>query len=1027
MTTKSLRELFPPSGAGRAGGKYGADIDAGGDPAEWLDPVVLSKVAKGKHDAKSLWYGFSPYFARLDPYARIDRSKITNPLASGIAKFKNFLAAMRRFLDVALKFGTAVLSLPLIKQAQNAMAAVDNLAKATWAAYHLTNDVFGFWLPNQPGGDATGNRNMPFVGGFIDEFKSGAAARVGNLASSTQATIVSDSEPGSGDTKGWSLTAGTTYRMTIAWDGGSKTDAVVVAATAAPASLSITAPALSNQPETKTLAIRVGAWPIRTVSLNPTNTAADAAFASALGAVFTNHEGSAAVGSGGRVVVTGAPLVSVGVATAAATATLALPASAASIAVRVNGEAITLSPQAADIADLAAFETFASAALTGKATVAISGGALLITPDEPAVKLVDQNDTRALLGRMSATASAFTSSANTLTLAPPRLSPTGEQQELALTIDGTTLRVQLHGGTNLYTALNAIPQASLLATIAGTGNAVTVTSKVNGLASTVSASVVSDTGWSFTPTSKEAHGIDGAGPKLTLDELIALIPSLDGASASKAVDTLVLTANTEGNGSHVSVSGNLADLVFGSKSKSETISGDASTSASPPTTFEDDYKKLISWNHELQKLPEDTRNLTRPVTNAISDAVAALSAVEAAVESTVSIVGEGVLKGLPQPPESIGLVARDGISLGTTDRIVGAGGKGVVFIADGGSGTENHTKFIPRMEPLIAGLMAWDPIDKAWDKAIRDPVDPAKDKPPSLGFRVYSDSAADLYGTYSAQLLAVGRGKLTGKTADGKQVVGVGIARVAGSHAVEIAGYRRVVIDARNLGTKDDDGGRVDVLGQTIFVGGFNLDGKMKDFESTAGKGAGLEPLALDFLAGAEHLEDATKANLAKTVKNLGWTKTLRDKHANTNFIRFHAAKEATTVVGGFMLHVTEKDGFSLGTRKDAPDPSKNAIDDTKSYWTVKADEIVLRQKKDAPGLELTAKKTLLTFGKDQPYVMLDGKQATMQTGDGKASLSLSGSKALLKYSSTKVHLHQSGLNVKAQQIALGGSKVTIG
>ncbi|MCA9606833.1 MAG: hypothetical protein KC619_14605 [Myxococcales bacterium] len=1040
VTAKSLRELYPP-GTEREVYSVGKAVPVGGDPIEWLDPVFLSKVAKAKNTPSSLEYGFSTYFNRFDPYAMIDSSKIPNFLAKGIAKFKNALAALRRFADVALKYANVLTSLPLIKQAQNAMAALDNVLKATWAAYHLTDDVFGYWLPNRSSAD-TGGRNTPIVGGFVDEAKSGWGARIANKPTADarkQAQVKSADEPHpDGQDAGWDLASGTTYRMTITWDNGSKTDAVVVAASAAAASLSITAPALTDQPESKTLVVRVGQWPSRQVTLGPANTASIESFASALGPIFTSSEATvAADASSGEVVIAGMPLIRVGSGPSGATGLLDLPVVPApteavptpavpATTVTVNGEAIDLTPVADDVADIDAYRSYVAGQLSGKASVAVSGSQLEVTPDDPTVTLVDSGDTRALLGRMGVSSGALANTGDTLSLAPPHLSSTGEQQELALTIDGTTLRVQLHARTNLHAALSAIPQVTLLATLSGSGNAVTVTSKVEGLASNVKAAVVSDVGWTFAPSSKDAHGVDGAGPKLTLDELMGLIPSLDGASASKSGSQLVLTASTEGTGSHIEASGNLANLVFGSNAKSETIT-DTPTDAQKASA-EDNYKQLISWNHELQKLPEDTRNLTRPVTNAISDAVAAISSLEAALESTLSVVGGGVLKGLPQPPESIGLIAREGIALGTTDRIVGSGGKGIVFIADGGSGTEDHAKFTPkRIEEFVNAAIAWDPIDKKWNDWIADPADPAEGKPPSLGFRVYSDSAADLMGTYSAQLLALGRGKLAVKTADKQQYAGVGIARVMGSHAVEVAGFRRVVVDARNPGTADDDGGRVDVLGQTIFVGGFNLAGTMKDFESTASKGAGLEPLQLHTLAGAEHVSDKEAVGLAGMVQNLGWTKELRDKHTNTNFIRIHAAKEATTVVGGFMLHVTEKDGFAMGSRDAKTDPAINALDKALPGLVLDGKGVAIRQTDKGPAMILTDKSSIFSFGEKQPNIVLDSAQAKVQTGDGKSLLALAKTQALFKHDQTKVTLRPSGAHIAATQLTLAGKQVKIG
>ena len=257
---------------------------------------------------------------------------------------------------------------------------------------------------------------------------------------------------------------------------------------------------------------------------------------------------------------------------------------------------------------------------------------------------------------------------------------------------------------------------------------------------------------------------------------------------------------------------------------------------------------------------------------------------------------------------------------------------------------------------------------------------------------------------------------------------GVGTARVMGSHAVEIAGYRRVVIDARNAGTKDTNGGRVDVLGQTIFVGGFNEANVLTDFVSDANKGAGLQPLDMHSLAGAEFLSKDARLSLSKSVKNLGWTKELRENHAPTNFVRIHAAKETTTVVGGFMLHVAHDTGFSLGTRKDDKDPANNVLDETKSHLTVGADFLELRSKQDKSFLRLEEKSAKLQFADDAgPKVVLAKSAARVDFDKTNTYLKLDRSRALLKHKSTVVSLKADGCKIEGSALTFKGQQVKIG
>ena len=449
---------------------------------------------------------------------------------------------------------------------------------------------------------------------------------------------------------------------------------------------------------------------------------------------------------------------------------------------------------------------------------------------------------------------------------------------------------------------------------------------------------------------------------VTAAQILQEIGSSSSFSASEDDGTIVIEsahAPESGKPSRVTVSGSLSSLFapthkeekWGDQAEEDYYSGEAEG--------EGFYKSLISWNHELQKLPEDTRNLTRPIRNAVNDVVASATALEKSAQGIADLVGKA--EGLPSPPEAIGLIAEDGISLGTPDRIVGAGGKGIVFIADGGSGHEDHHRFIPKAEQFVNLSMAFDPL-KAALKGIKylmgkteDEDDPDTPEPaPSLGFRVMSDSTVDLMGTNSAQLMALGRGKLF-SAIDGKSVVGTGIARVAGSYATELAGYRKVVISARNKGDGDKTGGRVEVAGQTIAIGGMNLAGDTKDFDANKDTLFGITPLKVTDFAGAEHLSDTHKDAVKKEFLAHAWPKTLRDGGANghpdTQRVFVHAAKETVIQVGTFYVHVDEQKGVTVGTRTANADPTANVIDDTKPSIQITADGVLVsigQQNKDS-------------------------------------------------------------------------------
>lgn len=465
--------------------------------------------------------------------------------------------------------------------------------------------------------------------------------------------------------------------------------------------------------------------------------------------------------------------------------------------------------------------------------------------------------------------------------------------------------------------------------------------------------------------------------QVTADDLAARIPAKAGLSVSASGGTVSLEAPfDEGTDprSYVEVSGGPTETVFGSDpAKDEVTADDVSDFQQGVAGFEAGLAQLKSWNHELGKLPEDTRNLTRPIRNAVTKVISTVSGVESAVEKAVETVGSPLL-GLPSAPESIGLIADSGITLGTRDRIVGAGGKGVVFVCDGGTGAEDHAKFIKGYESFVNLALKWDPIDAALKKAVSD-GDDADDALDSLGFRVLSNDTVDLFGTHAAQLMALGRAKLKSPTVDGKQIAGVGVARLAGSYAAEVAGYRKVVISARNRGDDDTKGGRVEVAGQTIAIGGMNVQGDTKDFLDR--KGFGVEPLEVDSLAGAELLSDAQKRRLAKELAKNAWTETLRkggdDGHPNTKRVFVHAEKETVIQVGTWLVHVDATKGVTIGTRKPNADPTTNEVDDQKPTLVMDDQKIELVAKKDGATLTMEGDETTIKKGDNDLVIGANG------------------------------------------------------
>lgn len=449
---------------------------------------------------------------------------------------------------------------------------------------------------------------------------------------------------------------------------------------------------------------------------------------------------------------------------------------------------------------------------------------------------------------------------------------------------------------------------------------------------------------------------------VTTDEIHAIIsPGLTGVVTKSDDGELVFSSTTTGDGSYVRVqasgSSTMATAIGLGGVEDEVEYQSWDTYDDSIGFFKGMFNDLRSINHELQKLPEDTRNLFRPLTQAIDDTVAVGTYTVGAIDAAKAAFS----KAGPGPAETIGLVARDGISLGTQDRIVAAGSKGVVFIVEGEGGGEDYGKFVLG-EALVKGALDYCP--SSWQKDAPDKVDQVFDGrkvgSPSLGFKVISDSSAELMGTTSAQLLALGRGELDSKEND-KKYVGIGVARVAGSRAAELCAHRKVVISARDEGKADDEdgttGGRVELAGQTIAIGGMNLDGDTKDFKASEGFGIEAPVLAKQYFGSFEEF--------TPKLASVEWPKKLREEHPNTKHVVVHAEKDTVIVVDKYMVHVSSEDGITVGQRKKNPDAMTNEVDDTKPHFVLDDEGVSLRfgEKNKASTLHLAKDKASLWEG----------------------------------------------------------------
>ncbi len=844
-----------------------------------LGPIIAAGIAKHNDDGakvlEGLKYGYSGYLKRFDPYS-INKGGFMN-------KLHLVVVTLKRFMHVALKYGQLVQDLPFIRNAIKGLEGVGNIVQASFQAYHAATDSY----PALAAFERTqgGYKFNAGSGGVVDELNSGAKARVASVESSTldsrKAKVDSSPQPGDG----WPLAVDTIYDLNVTWADGSKPGAIRISASfPTPATMQITAPTLSAEPESFTLTLRVNGVE-RAVALDSTNTADAAVFAAALRAALADDP----------------------------------------VEVTVEDDRVWI------LASVASDPTLSPAPMATSIELAET---------DANTKYVHRLSPRTRARPLPGMGHMSFSIVSDLFLTPPRLRATGPEDVLTLTINGTREQYTLKAGTNLAALLSASTNVEVLATASGIGNGpITLTTRTQHGASSIEASVVTavmPSQWSFSASDHE-RGTDAFIPPITAADVVRLAGDLEGASVSVVDGKVRFEATQTGAGSTITVSGSLADLIFGSASKTDSVDEEFESADEAAATVDDAYKTIVSWNHELQKLPEDTRNLTRPLTEALDDTVAAVGALEAAAKSFTEVFEHGA----PPPPESIGLMAPDGITLGTRDRIVASGGKGIVLISDGGTGVPDRGKFV-LTESWVADMGAWA---ADFFESKKDKDDAAKR---SLGFRVLSDSAVDLTATSYAQLSAMGRGAAESARADGrKDGVGIGVARVIGSYASEVAGYEKVVISARAPGDAGDQagetGGRVEMVGQRLVLGAVSSTHKLKNgalqfFTDRASLGT--HPITLDSLAGAEHMAGASadegdKSYCKGPAAGVAWSEQLRKAHPETTHVDVHATTQLDAAVLPYRMILT-KDSARLGIMpEDRRAQLKKERDDRKSAKTL--------------------------------------------------------------------------------------------
>ncbi len=923
--TKSLRELYPvAAGKDREVGKHSQDIKEPGDPVTIIDPLVHKKVLCSTKDASEppdITYGVSAYLQRFDPYARGNPANFSG-IAKGFVKLRNGLSWMRRFADVCTRYADLLTDNFLMKRAQAAMGAVDGLAKASSHMYHLIEPTIGVFEGTAPNP-------------FVDEYKSGLAARFGGSDPSEEADAAEralETKQASVQSAGgpWDLTqvnASTTaasWTMKIDWDGGGSKS--------------------------------------QTLNLDQSSSNPTPAVMSVTAATFA----------------------------AATKATLEFDAEAfgdgetGGLAIVVNGTERSVSFDHSNANTGSRLkDRIASVLPPSDVRVKRTGSTITIE-----TRATGSDQTIEVIRDWAQDASSTSLTKFTFGDGKTAEGSDAETGSLVLWINGSDVVALSLTSSNASTAskLRRTLRDALTGCSVTSSGPITITTDRKGSSASIEVLAQDGAGTESTSSTLSKLGLSigqqqqGGDPTRALDlhnvtaaQVLAVIDA-SGVEATEVEGKIKLESKKKGNGSEIKVSGNLADALWGDESKHEKIK--VTDHARRRARSKNFYKSLISWNHELQKLPEDVRNLTRPIRNAVNDVVASMTALEQAAESAMEVVSGNLLP--PPPPEAIGLIANDGITLGTQDRIVGAGGKGIVFVADGGSGDEDHQKFVPKVEQFVNVSLAFDPIDKKFA-----PAEPATKKPPSLGFRVLSDSTIDLMGTYSAQLLALGRAQVT-PGADKRKFVGIGVARVAGSRAAEVAGFEKVIVSARNPGKAGDadgkTGGRVELAGQTIAIGGVNLpkrDNKDDVTDFAAKDGFGIEPAVVQEIAGAEHLDDKETTSLKKELDTYSWPKTLREGgdtgHPNTKHVVVHAEKDTVIVVGPYVALIDAKEGISIGTREPSNKQLVDKIDKKKPNLTMTDKKIEMTTKEEGATLTLEGDKTTIKKGDNDIIVGPDG------------------------------------------------------
>ncbi|MBK8256857.1 MAG: hypothetical protein IPK82_29815 [Polyangiaceae bacterium] len=451
----------------------------------------------------------------------------------------------------------------------------------------------------------------------------------------------------------------------------------------------------------------------------------------------------------------------------------------------------------------------------------------------------------------------------------------------------------------------------------GTTSTINLSESTAGLLSDLGLTTASATGTASKSAAKDITAADivallkQASTQVTTNGVTSAKYATDDMDFSVDGTQVLITSKKEGDGSDIRVSGSMAAPLG--------FVGETNGDVEWDHVYDDGRRQLDSFNkldQEMLRMPDQLAALARPATVLVKNAAGAVSK----LLSISKALGKMSPLKLPQAKGAIGLVAKGGISLGTPDRLVGTGSKGIVFIADGQGGAPDHAKFAA-FEEMINRITSADPstffgafaskddktLFKDRLKGVNPFKQPDKTNQAAVGFRVFSDSTVDLVSRNTANLLALGRGKNADDT-----ITGVGVARVAASYATEIVGREKVVIR-----TAKDDKSNIEVIGKTITLGVWDAVDDIDRFGPT------------------------DKGNIAKGTGTAGWDDTTSKNLQQTSQIFAHAADQATIVVGDYMVQLRGKTSCQI-----AKDEAQRVVDEltetktkasvNKATWTTK-------------------------------------------------------------------------------------------